>query len=212
MQGTCINTKTRTLPHTPYRSAARGFDIFSVVGGTCTGRMRKSRSRRPRHGFCRSHAVRNAAKEGLSRSKVVRRSLARSKLFTYSEYICGGWIRSHESVGFCWRADTFVWKDSLDSVGIHVGFNWGSLLAPAGEISWIDGSSADSTKKRWIREDILLIHRGRSVMFCQDRHRQDSFAGHFIFPHPYREHFLNSVKYGEYCNINITGPRTRTKP
>lgn len=55
--------------------------------------MRKSRSRRPRHGFWRSQAVRKAAKERLSRSKLVRRSLARSKLFTYREYICGRWAR-----------------------------------------------------------------------------------------------------------------------
>ena len=71
-----------------YRSAARGFNILFSSSDTCTGRMRKSRRRRPRQGFCRSHAVRNAAKERLSRSKLVRRSLARSKLFTYKEYIC----------------------------------------------------------------------------------------------------------------------------
>lgn len=84
-----LHQDSHQATHTLLTGQQRGVSTFCfAVGSTCTGRMRKSRSRRPRHGFCRSHAVRNAAKDRLSRSKLVRRSLARSKLFTYSEYIC----------------------------------------------------------------------------------------------------------------------------
>lgn len=83
---TCVlrrNKTTECRRRCRYPQTEHGLDLL-----TCTGRTRKSLRRRPRHGFCFSHAARKALKDRFSPSNAASLSRALSKLFTYSEYIC----------------------------------------------------------------------------------------------------------------------------